>query len=108
MPQSKIVFSRTRKKVGWQNTRIVRDNIAEEVAKLKKQPGKNLILFASPTLASTFLNRDLIDKYWFNISPIVLGRGKPLFKDISGMHKLKLLGTKTYDDEVVKLHYARA
>lgn len=104
---SKIVFSRTLKEVGWQNTRIVRDNIAEEVAKLKKQPGKNLILFASPTLASTFLNRDLIDEYWFNINPIILGNGKPLFKDISGMHKLNLLGAKTYDNGVVKLHLNR-
>jgi dihydrofolate reductase len=76
-PALKIVFSRTMKKAGWQNTRIVKDHIAEEIAKLKNQPGKNVILFASPTLGSTFMNLGLIDEYWFNVNPIVLGRGKP-------------------------------
>ena len=104
----KIVFSRTLKKVGWQNTRIVKDHIAEEIVKLKKQPGKNIVLFASPTLASTFMNLDLIDEYWFNVNPIVLGMGKPLFKDIDEMHKLKLLETKSYENGVVLLRYQRA
>ncbi len=107
-PAPKIVFSRTLKKVDWQNTRIVKDHIGEEIAKLKKQPGKNLILFASPSLASTFMNLDLIDEYWFNVNPVVLGKGKPLFKDLSNMHKLKLLDSKTYKPGVVNLHYGRA
>ena len=106
-PAPKIVFSRTLKKVEWQNTRIVKDHIADEITKLKEQPGKNLILFASPGLASTFMNLDLIDDYWFNVNPIVLGKGKPLFKDLSNMHKLKLLLSKTYKTGVVKLHYGR-
>jgi len=107
-PAPKIVFSRTLKKVGWKNTRIVKDHIAEEIAKLKRQPGKNLILFASPGLASTFMNLDLIDEYWFNINPVVLGKGKPLFKDLNGMRKLKLLASKMYKNGVVNLHYGRA
>lgn len=107
-PAPKLVFSRTLKHVKWQNTRIVKDDIAEEIAKLKKQPGKNFILFASPSLASTFLNLDLIDEYWFNVNPVVLGGGKPLFKGLSNMHTLKFLGSKTYKNGVVKLHYGRA
>jgi dihydrofolate reductase len=106
-PALKIVFSRSLKRADWPNTRIVKDHIAEEIGRLKKQPGKNLILFASPTLASTFMNLDLIDEYWFNINPIILGKGKPLFKDLGDMRKLKLLGSKTYKSGVVNLHYGR-
>jgi dihydrofolate reductase len=106
-PAMKVVFSRSLKKVDWQNTRIVKDHVAEEVGKLKKQEGKNMILFASPSLASTFMNHDLIDEYWFNVNPIILGKGKPLFKDINSMRKLKLLGSKTYKNGVVNLHYGR-
>jgi dihydrofolate reductase len=67
-----------------------------------------MILFASPSLASTFINLDLIDEYWFNINPIILGKGKPLLKDLSNMRKLKLLGSKTYKNGVVNLHYGRS
>jgi dihydrofolate reductase len=107
-PAPKIVFSRTLKRVDWQNTRIVKGRVGEEIAELKKQPGKNLILFASPGLASTFMNLNLIDEYWFNVNPIVLGKGIPLFKDLSDMHLLKLLDSKTYKAGVVNLHYGRA
>jgi dihydrofolate reductase len=107
-PAPKIVFSRTLRNVQWRNTRIVKDHIGEEIARLQKQPGKNLILFASPTLGSTFMNLDLIDEYFFNINPIVLGKGIPLFGEQSEMHKLKLLGSKIYENGVVSLRYTRA
>jgi len=104
---SKIVFSRTLKKVNWHYTRIVNGRVSEEIAELKKQPGKNLILFASPGLASTFMNLNLIDEYWFNVNPILLGEGIPLFKNLSDMRTLKLLDSKTYKQGVVNLHYGR-
>jgi len=106
-PVAKIVFSKSLKEAIWQNTRIVKDHAAKELQELKKRPGKNMILFASPSLASTFMSQDLIDEYWFNINPIILGRGKPVFKDFSGVHKIKLLGSKTYKNGVVNLHYGR-
>ena len=107
-PAPKIVFSRTLKKVDWQNTRIVRDHVGQEIATLKKQRGRNLILFASPSLGSTFMNLDLIDEYFFNVNPVILGDGKRLFKDKSNMHRLKLLESKTYKNGVVSLRYVRA
>jgi dihydrofolate reductase len=107
-PAPKIVFSRTLRNVRWRNTRIVKDHVGEEIAQLRKQSGKNLILFASPTLGSTFMNLDLIDEYFFNINPIVLGKGKLLFKDQSEKHRLKLLESKTYKNGVVSLRYGRA
>jgi dihydrofolate reductase len=107
-PAPKIVFSRTLRNVQWRNTRIVKDHLGEEIARLQKSPGKNLILFASPTLGSSFMNLDLIDEYFFNINPIILGKGKPLFREQSEMHKLKLLGSKIYKNGVISLRYARA
>jgi dihydrofolate reductase len=79
----------------------------EEIARLRKQPGKNLILFASPTLGSTFMNLNLIDEYFFNINPIVLGKGKPLFREQNEMRRLKLLESKTYKNGVASLRYGR-
>jgi len=107
-PAPKIVFSKTLRNVQWRNTRIVKEHIGEEIGRLQKQPGKNLILFASPTLGSTFMNLDLIDEYFFNVNPIVLGKGKPLFKDENEMRRLKLLESKTFDNGVVSLRYGRA
>ncbi len=107
-PAPKMVFSKTLKDVKWQNTRIVKEHISEEIGRLKKQPGKNLILFASPTLGSTFMNLDLIDEYFFNVNPIILARGKPLFKDQNNTRRLTLLGSKTYKNGVVSLRYGRA
>ena len=106
-PALKLVASKSLKDPGWQNTRIIRENVAEEITGLKRQPGKNIMLFASPTLASTLMNHDLIDEYWFNISPIVLGRGTPLFQDMGNVRKLKLIGSKGYENGVVNLHYSR-
>jgi dihydrofolate reductase len=54
------------------------------------------------------MSQDLIDEYWFNINPIILGRGRPMFKDVNGVHKMKLLGSKTYKNGVVNLHYGRS
>jgi dihydrofolate reductase len=106
-PALKLVVSKSLKEPGWQNTRIIKENVPAEIAKLQKQPGKNIMLFASPTLASTLTNHDLIDEYWFNVSPIILGRGKPLFQDTTNVRKLKLVGSKAYENGVVNLHYSR-
>src|SRR5574341_2383064 len=75
---TKVVVSRTLEKVEWQNSLLIRDNVAEEITKLKQQPGKNLWLLGSPSLAQTFMQHGLIDEYRINVSPVVLGSGKPL------------------------------
>ena len=106
-PALKVVVSRSLKDPTWENTRIIRNNVSEEVADLKKQSGKNIMLFASPTLGSTLMNNDLIDEFWFNVSPIVLGRGKPLFQNVRNTRQLNLIGSKSYENGVVNLHYSR-
>jgi dihydrofolate reductase len=101
----KIVFSRTLQNVDWENSRIVRDNIPEEMARLKQQPGKNLLMIGSTSTAHAFMRLGLIDEYRINVNPIVLGSGLPLFADIQDTINLQLVTAKTYASGVVGLHY---
>jgi dihydrofolate reductase len=103
----KIVFSKSLEKVEWNNTRLINDNIAEEVAKLKQQPGMNMMIFGSPSLTHTFMQLGLIDEYRINVNPIVLGSGIPLFTDVKESTNLKLLKAKTFASGVVGLHYQK-
>jgi len=101
----KIVFSKTLQEVKWNNSRLVKDNIAEEISKMKQQPGKDMVIFGSGSVVSTFMQHGLIDEYRIIVNPIVLGNGKPLFKGINGKQNLKLLKTKVLGSGVVILYY---
>lgn len=101
----KVVFSRTLQHPDWKNTRVISDNIADEVMKLKDQPGKDLVIFGSPTLARAFIDLGLIDEYQFTVSPVILGSGMTIFKDIQNKVQLKLLDSRTFKAGVVALHY---
>ncbi|MEO8664500.1 MAG: dihydrofolate reductase family protein [Ignavibacteria bacterium] len=101
----KIVFSRTLDKVEWNNTRLIKENISEEMAKLKQKEGKNMMIFGSPGLSHTFMSLGLIDEYRLNINPVILGEGIPLFKNIDGKINLRLLESEQLKSGVVGLHY---
>jgi dihydrofolate reductase len=101
----KIVFSRTLEKVEWQHSRIVRDHIPEEIARLKQQSGKNLLMIGSTATAHTFMQLGLIEEYRINVNPVVLGSGIPLFAGIQDAINLQLVQAKTYASGVVGLHY---
>ena len=101
----KIVFSRTLSTVEWNNSRIVKENIAEEITKLKQQPGKDLVIFGGAAIASTFMQLDLIDEYRLIVNPVILGSGNPLFKGINDRLNLKLLNTQTFSCGNVLLIY---
>lgn len=101
----KIVFSKSLDKAEWNNTRLIKENIVEEMAALKAQPGKNMMIFGSPRLAHTFMELGLIDEYRINISPVVLGEGIPLFKNVKHKTNLQLLTAKTFQSGVIGLHY---
>ncbi|HEX6121675.1 MAG TPA: dihydrofolate reductase family protein [Ktedonobacterales bacterium] len=105
---TKIVVSRTLERVEWgdaQNTVLIKDDIAEEITKLKQQPGKDIWFLGSIALAQTFMQLDLIDEYRININPTVLGRGKPLFAGVTRAFPLKLLESKRFASGVVALRY---
>ncbi len=101
----KIVFSRTLKTTDWPRSRIVSENIAGEITTLKRQPGRNLLLFGGASIAREFMTSGLIDEYRLNVDPVILGAGKSLFDGISDRIDLKLLETKAFRSGVVGLHY---
>ncbi|HEU5199308.1 MAG TPA: dihydrofolate reductase family protein [Ktedonobacterales bacterium] len=105
---TKIVVSRTLERIEWnnaQNTVLIKDNIAEEIHKIKQQPGKDIWFLGSTMLAQTFMQLDLIDEYRVNINPTVLGQGKALFAGVTRPFSLKLLESKTFKSGVVALRY---
>ncbi len=103
--EQKIVFSRTLASVGRQNTRVISDNIQEEVTALKEQPGGDMMIFGSPSIAREFMRLGLIDEYRINLNPMVLGEGIPLFKDVTNRFGLKLVEETPFESGVVALHY---
>lgn len=102
---SKIVFSRTLDRAEWKNSRLVKENIAEEISRLKQQPGKDMVIFGSCTIVSALAQRGLIDVYRLIVNPVVLGSGKPLFKGLNDKLKLKLLNAKALSSGNVILEY---
>lgn len=101
----KIVFSRTLNRVEWQNTKLIKDNIADEVLKLKNQSGRDMAIFGSSNLALTFIKHGLIDEFRIMVNPVVLGNGKTLFDGIDSKLNLKLVQTKIFGSGLVSLHY---
>ncbi len=104
----KIVFSRTLKTIEWQNSRLVKENVAGEIKRLKQQPGKDLAIFGSSNLALTLLPLGLIDEIRLFVAPIVLGGGRPLFQGLEKRLPLKLVNTKTYRSGNILLFYQLA
>jgi dihydrofolate reductase len=101
----KVVFSKTLEKVEG-NARLVRDDAAEEVARLKEQPGKPLAV-GGAGLASTFIRLGLVDEYRLFVSPVVLGGGTPYFPALDQRIDLELVETRTFGSRVVYLRYER-
>ncbi len=104
---NKIVFSTTLERADWNNTRLIRDHVAEEIARLKQQPGKELMIFGSPRLTHSFLELGLIDAFHLYINPVVLGAGIPLFRNVREKTELELLHSRPFASGVVSLHYRK-
>ena len=102
----KIVVSKTLKGSEIKNAKIISENLPDEIRKLKKEDGNEIILFGSPTLTRSLMNENLIDEYWLFINPILLGQGNNLFKNLSHEIKLKLQMSKTFASGVICLHYS--
>jgi dihydrofolate reductase len=105
---TKIVVSTTLDKIEWGNTTntiLIKDNIAQQINKIKQQSGKDIWFLGSTKLFQTFAQLDLIDEYRINVNPTVLGKGKPLFANIDRQINLKLLESNTLKSGVVTLRY---
>lgn len=104
---SKVVLSKTISEKGLDNTTVISDELALNINNLKKQGGKNILIFGSPTASHSLLGLGLIDEFWVFVNPVLLGQGIPLFKDITETTKLNLLETKTFACGVIALHYEK-
>lgn len=104
----KVVFSRTLEGADWNNTRLVRGPAEEEVATLKQQPGKDMLVFGSADLCSTLMRRGLIDEYRLGLAPVVLGGGTPLFKPSPVRMRMQLVEAKPLKTGCVILRYRPA
>jgi dihydrofolate reductase len=92
----------------WKNSTLIEGNVAEEVSRLKRQPGKNILVFGSGDLVNTLMKYGLIDEYRIMVLPIVLGSGKRLFRNGLATTVLELVDTKALDSGVVLLTYGPA
>lgn len=101
---TKVVFSKTLKEVSWENTRLVRGDVAKEVSRLKQGEGSDILIFGSGTIVQQLADEGLIDEYLLAVTPVVLGAGKLLFKDVKKFN-LKLLEARSFKSGNVLLHY---
>jgi dihydrofolate reductase len=100
----KYVVSTTPQTLAWNNSRQIKQNVAEEVSRLKQQPGQDLIVFGSGNLIQTLMEHDLVDQYNLLVHPVVLGGGQRLFQD-GRQAALKLVRTQTFENGIVALIY---
>ena len=104
-----VVSTTLEEPLGWNNSTLIEGNVAEGVSDLKRQDGKNILVFGSGQLVNALMRHDLVDEYRIMVFPIVLGSGKRLFGDGSGTTKaLRLVDTKTFASGVVVLSYEPA
>src|SRR5438067_6073798 len=101
----KVVLSKTLKGAVLTNTKIISDNLSNEINEIKQQAGKEILLFGSPTATHSLIQQNLIDGYWLFVNPIILGQGIPLFTGIKDKIKLQLLATHQFGCGVTELNY---
>lgn len=100
------VFSRTLTAVSGKNTTLVSDDAAGFVARLKRRPGKNIMLMSGGNLASSLLQAGVVDEVGLNVHPLLLGAGVPAFVDTGTRIKLRLLECRPLDGGCVFVNYA--
>jgi dihydrofolate reductase len=101
----KVVVSKTMKGASLTNTKIISDNLSNEINEIKQQGDKEILVFGSPTTTHSLIQQNLIDGYWLFVNPVILGEGIPLFTGIKNKIKLKLLTTHQFACGVTELNY---
>ncbi|MBD3885240.1 dihydrofolate reductase [Phormidium tenue FACHB-886] len=100
----KYVVSTTLDRVEWNNSTLIKDNIAEEITKLKQQDGQDITVHGSATLVQTLMQHDLVDRYRLLVYPVVVGEGKRLFNE-GASTTLKLIKSQWFSSGVVAIVY---
>jgi dihydrofolate reductase len=103
----KLVFSRTLKSVDWNNATLVKGDSSAEISRLKHQGERDMYVFGSANLCETFINDDLFDEYRIGVSPVILGRGRSLFREGTTTRKLALVSSQQLSTGGVILTYTK-
>lgn len=106
----KIVFSRTIDRStqipgGWHRTEIADGNFIDVVNQLKKQDGKDIIVYGGSTFVASLIKAGLIDEFHLLVNPVALGHGLPIFNTIDNKQNIELVNAKSYKCGMVLLHY---
>jgi dihydrofolate reductase len=101
----KYVASATLEEAGWNNSTIIREDVAEKIADLKRQPGKDITILGSGALVGSLLRDGLLDEFRLMVHPVILGGGKRLFEDGFDRRPLELIDSRTFGTGVVYLTY---
>jgi dihydrofolate reductase len=104
----KYVVSSTLEEPEWNNSTVLKGDVAEEVAKLKREQDGDIVVHGSPRLVQTLVEHDLVDELRLMVFPVVLGSGKRLFGETSDKKPLRLVDSKMVGDGVAILVYAPA
>lgn len=105
---AKIVFSRTMDKAAWRNTTVMKDDVLDQIRKLKGSGGPNLTILGSGSIVKLFAENNLVDDYQFMVDPVVLGRGTRILDSIGMPLKLTLTSTRVFVNGSVLLEYKPA
>jgi len=100
-----VVSTTLQEPLEWNNSTLIQGDVAEEIAILKEQPGKNITITGSITLVRSLLKAGLLDELQLMVHPVVLGGGRRLFEDGGDREVLELVGSKTFGTGVVSLVY---
>ena len=103
-----VVSTTLEEPLEWQNSTLIKGNVAEEIIELKQQPGKDITILGSGTLIQSLLRDGLLDELTLVVHPIVVGSGKRLFEDRGDQKALKLVDSKIFSTGVVYLTYQPA
>lgn len=101
----KVVFSKSMDTPIWNNSTLVKGNLRKEILNLKKEAGKDIIIYGSGKLAASLMQLNLIDEYRLWLHPVVLSKGKPLFKALQERMNMTLTKLETFKSGVVELYY---
>ncbi len=101
----KYVFTKTLQKSNWENTKIVKGDLSEEITALKKKSGKDIIVYGGSTFVSSLIKNNLIDEYHLFINPSAIGKGLTIFGGLNSKHDLKLEKSIDFDCGIVLNYY---
>lgn len=101
----KVVFTKTLKKSQWINTALATGDLSDEIMRLKREKGRDIIVYGGATFDSSLIKAGLIDEFHLFINPAAVGIGMAIFKDINEVQKFTLVKSTPFDCGIVELHY---